>query len=156
HGIGLKAAAQRIEHAGGDITESESALGGFGAVDGDVKLGIIELLLDAKVGYARHLAELPDHPVGKLTVALNIGSLDLYVDGRRYAEVQDLADHVGGQEVKRRSGEFAIESAAQLPDMIGCYAVLFLKRNQYVGVGRSDRSRCAVHIVDVAIGHPDI
>src|SRR5262249_29169727 len=45
HGIGLKAAAQRIEHAGGDITESESALGGFGAVDGDVKLGIIELLL---------------------------------------------------------------------------------------------------------------
>src|SRR5215469_16644272 len=60
HRVGLKAAAQRIKHAGSNITWCEAALGCFGAINSYVKLRIIEFLLNPKVGYARDLAELGD------------------------------------------------------------------------------------------------
>ena len=44
----------------------EAALRRLGAVHRDVKLRVVEILLDAQVGNAGHMAELLEHLVGDL------------------------------------------------------------------------------------------
>jgi len=102
---GLEAAAQRHQHAIGDITLGKAALRSLGAIYRDVQFGLIERLLDAKVGQARHLAELAQQPVREYPGRLDIVAFYLYIDGRRNAEVQDLRHHVGRQEIEGYAGK---------------------------------------------------
>src|SRR6266852_8690354 len=53
----LKAAAQRDQQAIGDVARREAALHCLGAVDLDVKSRVIEILLNARIGQAWHMAE---------------------------------------------------------------------------------------------------
>ena len=57
---------------------------------------VIEVLLDARVGDAGHLANLVQYLVGDLPIALDVGSFDLNIDRRRQAEVQNLRDDIRG------------------------------------------------------------
>ena len=56
---------------------------------------------------------LVEHLVGDCAVAFDVGAVDLDVDRRGQAEVEDLGDDVGGQEVERRAGKFARQLLAQ-------------------------------------------
>ena len=49
--------------------------------------------------------------VGDLAIACDVGAFDLNVDGRGQAEVQDLGDDVGRQEVERGAGKLARQLA---------------------------------------------
>ena len=51
--------------------------------------------------------------VGDFAIAGDVCAFDLDVDGRGQAEVEDLGDDIGGQEVEGDAGEFAGKSFAQ-------------------------------------------
>src|SRR5258708_11366566 len=97
----LKAAAQRDQQTIGDVARREPALCGLGAVYLDVKSRVIEILLNARIGQAWHMAKLPQQLVGELAIPVQVRSLDLDIDGRRRPEVQNLRDHIGGRGEKR-------------------------------------------------------
>ncbi len=70
--------------------------------------------MDVHVHGSRHLAQLAGDLVGNLVVLVHVApSGDLHVDGRGQAEVEDLADDVGGLEVevhaRELGGQFAPE-----------------------------------------------
>ena len=56
------------------------------------------------------VAQPPRHLVRLLKVA----ALDLHVDGRRQAEVEHLADDVGGLEVEAGAGEIAAPGRSRM------------------------------------------
>src|SRR5207244_8319256 len=87
---GLEAAAQRDEQAAGEVPGGEAALSGLRAVDGDIELRIVEALMDSKVDEPPHLTQLVQHLVGDPAIALDVRALDLDVDRRGQAEVDDL------------------------------------------------------------------
>ena len=73
----------------------------FGAIDREVDLGLIEELVNAKIDGARNSAQLAEQVDREHPVRLDIRAGNLNVDGRRQSEVENLADHVGGQEDRR-------------------------------------------------------
>ncbi len=113
HGRGLEAAAERIEQTAGNIGLGVARLHGFGAIDIYVEAGIIEGLLNAGVGNAGHAAKLVENLISHATVGLDIGAFDLHIDRRREAEVEDLGDDVGGQEIEGHAGKFLGQRLAQ-------------------------------------------
>ena len=92
----LKASAQRHQQAAGDVALGEAAAGCFRAVHVDMEFRVIEVLLNARVDDTRYLAYLVQYLVGDLSIALDVGALDLNIDGRGQAKVQNLSDDVGG------------------------------------------------------------
>src|SRR5439155_22390012 len=115
---GLEAAGQRDEQAVGEVPGGEAALSRLRAVDLDVELRIVEALVDAKVDQPPYLTQLVQHLVGDSTIALDVRALDLDVDRRGQAEVDDLRDDVGGQEVEGHAGELRRELLPQGPDIV--------------------------------------
>ena len=83
------------------------------------QLRVVEVLLDAQVDEPGHLPQLGQQSVAR-PARLPSRSLpvDLHVDRRRQAEVQDLADDVGGQEenVDARETPAAAARAARARD----------------------------------------
>ena len=80
------------------------------AVDVDIERRQRGRLLDARIGDARDMADLRQQLVGVGEVRAEIVAADLQIDRRRRAEIQDLADDIGGQ---KREGH-ARETARQL------------------------------------------
>jgi len=108
HGGDLEAAAERVEHAVGDVAFGEAGLRGFGAVDGDFVLRVIERLLHVRVGDAggpggvrRGFCRLR----GDSLPCPNLRSECPRERGR--AEIQDLGGDVGGEKIKSGAGEIA-------------------------------------------------
>src|SRR5581483_6574198 len=125
-GRGLKAPAERHQLTAGNVSLREPAAGRLGAVYIDVERRIVEILLDARIGDARHLAHVAQDLVGDAPVGLDVGAFDLNIDGRGENEVQDLREQVCRQEIERDAGKFAGQSRAQLADIIRGGAVGFL------------------------------
>jgi hypothetical protein len=111
-------------------------------------------LLYAQVDEARHLAKLSQDPVRQLAVALDVRALELNVDRRRQAEVQDLGDDIRRHEVKRGPGERARQGLAQLPDIVGRGTVIGLESDQYVGVACADGAGRVAYEIERGIGSP--
>ncbi len=78
------------------------------------------------------------------------------IDGRRQTKVQHLSDDVRGQEVKGRAGVFSGQRLSQALNIVRCRVVVFLERDQNIGVARSYESRCAVHEIDGAVRQSDV
>ena len=114
HRRGLEAAAQGVQHAVRDVALGQPVLLRLGAVDGDLEVRIVERLLDARIDDARHLAHLLENLVGDLAVAVDVGAVDLDVDRRRQAEIQDLGHDVRGQEIERDAGKLCATSPARI------------------------------------------
>ncbi len=72
-----------------------------------MQLGLIEGLLDAQIGDAGNAAHLVHDAVGQVAVGVHVLADDLHVDGRRKAEIENLADDIVGQEIEVRAGKFA-------------------------------------------------
>ena len=104
-GVDLEAAAQGVEDAVRDVALGEARLLRLGAVDRDLEVGIVERLLDAGIDDAGHVAHLVQDAVGDAAIALDVGAVDLDVDRRGQAEIQDLGDDVRGQEVEGDAGK---------------------------------------------------
>ena len=85
----------------------------------DVEHGVVVGLLEAEVDEAGDGAKLVEHVAGDGAVACVVGAVDLDVDGRGQAEVEDLRDDVGGQEVEGGAGELARQAFAQGADVVG-------------------------------------
>src|SRR6202011_3773786 len=81
---------------------------------------------------------------------------DLKIDRRGHAEIEDLADHVGGQEGEGSIREHARQPLAHGPDVIGRRCVVRLEADENVGVLDADRPRIAVGHVDTADAQPDV
>ena len=135
-GRDLKTSAQRNQQAVGDIARRVAALRGFGAVDRDVKLRVIEILLDARVGHAGHVANLFQDVIRNRAIRLDIGAVDLNIHRRRQSEIQNLRDDVGREKIKRHAGKFGGQILAQVADVIRSGMVVFVKRDENVRVGR--------------------
>ncbi len=75
------------------------------AVEIDFQRRILELLLDARVGDARNMADLRKQLVGEGAAGVEVGAGDLDVERRRRAEIEDLADDIGGKERESRARE---------------------------------------------------
>ena len=153
---GLKTAAQRNQRAVGDIVLRVPALFGLGAIDGDVDLGLIERLVHPQIGGAGNGLELIEKIDRELAVGFDIGAAHLNVDGRGQAEIEDLADDIGGHEVKRDARKFARQAFAQLADILAGGPVAFGQRNQNVRIHGADRLRGAVGHVDGAVRQADV
>ncbi len=135
----------------------EPALGRLGAVDRDVELRVVEVLLDAQVDQAGHLAELVQHLVGDPAIALDVGALDLHVDRRGQAEVEDLRDDVGGQEVEGHAGKLLRQRSAAAPGRSRRWgdALAFSETRMSASAAPITPGR-AVHPVDGAVGQADV
>ena len=104
--IRLQAAGEVDLHVRRHVLLGQADLAGERAVDVHVQRRVVEDLLDARVGDSRHLFDLDGRssPRRRL-VFLALVADDLHVDGRRQAEIEDLADDVGRQEGEGGAGE---------------------------------------------------
>ena len=140
HGRDLKAAAQRVEHAGGNVLLGVPALRGLGAIHVHLKRGIVEGLLNAKVDEAGNLAQLAEHLVGLGLAGVRIVAFNLDVDGRGQSKVENLRGNVGGQRIKRGFGENAGQVIAQSAHIVCRWPVIRLERYQNVAIARAQRA----------------
>ena len=152
----MKASAERNQQTVGDVELRVAALDGLGAIDVHLNSRQIEELVDAQIHGAGHGAKLAEQIGGEGVVGGQVRTGNLDVDGRRQAEVQNLADDVGRQEVEGHAGKFARQLAAQLVDVEVRGPVAGLERDQDIGVHGADRRRIAVGHVDGAVRQPDV
>ena len=143
-GGGLEAAAERHQQALRHILLRQADGLGAGAVHIHRHVGIVEGLLDARVGRAGNIADLIEHALGQGAVAIEIRADDLNIDGRREAEVENLRDDVHRQHVERDAGILAGQHAAQLLDIGRGGMVILGQLHLDVGVRRADRRRGGV------------
>jgi len=66
------------------------------AVDVDIERRLPGRLLDARIGHAGNLADLRQQLVGVGIVRAEIVAAYLQIDRCRRAEIEDLADDIGG------------------------------------------------------------
>ncbi len=78
----------------------ESAFDGFGAIHVDLNSRLIEQLVHTQVHRAGHIPQLAQQPGGERMISDHIGAGHLNVDGRWQSEIENLADYIGGEEVK--------------------------------------------------------
>ena len=137
-GGGLEAAAEGHQQALRHILLRQADGLGAGAVHVHRHIGIVEGLLDARVGCAGNIADLIEHALGEGAVAVEVGADDLNIDGRREAEVENLGDDVHRQRVKSDAGILACQHVAQTLDIGRGGVVIFGELHLDVGVGRAD------------------
>ncbi len=125
------------------------------AVGDDTQLGLVEGLLDAQVHEPRHVAQLLQHLVREIPI-LRARADDLDVDGRRQAEVEDLADDVGRQERERRARELLRQHFAQRLDVVSGRPVILVQRDQHVRIAVADGAGVAVRDVDARHRQADV
>ena len=109
----LGAARQRRLNARRGVAFRQPDDAGEFAVEVDLEPGILELLLDARIGDARNMADLGEQLVREGAAGVEIDAGDLDVERRRRAEIEDLADDVGGQEREGRAGKRRRQFLAQ-------------------------------------------
>ena len=102
------------------------------------------------------MAKLPQQLVRELAIPVQIRSLDLDIDGRRRAEVQNLRDHVGGKKGEGRSRKLRSQSGAQGARGLGNRPMLFLQRHENIRVAGADQPGPAVDEVDRAVRQADV
>ncbi len=117
-GRDLSASGQRQQQVVGDVLLADTQLLRTGPIGAHSQLRLIEHLLHAQIDEARDVAQRRQQPVGDLAI-LRARPDDLDVDGRRHAEVEDLADDVRGKEGERRPWELPGQPSAQRADIVG-------------------------------------
>jgi hypothetical protein len=154
--VGLEAARQREQQVVGHLALGQPHILRAAAVDLDVELRIVEILLDAHVGNARHVADLRLQFLRERVVGCDVKSADLDINGRRGAEIQNLADDVGGQESEADAGIRLRQRCPQLTHIVRGRAMVFFQRDENVGIGGRGRRGVAVREVDAADRQADI
>ena len=89
-------------------------------------------------------------------VAFQIVSDDLNVDRSRQSEIQNLADHVSGQESERNPRKLFWQCQAKLVNVVVRGMVIGGQGHKDVGVRCPDRRGIAVREIDAAVGQADV
>src|SRR5581483_1556617 len=84
------------------------------------------------------------------------GSADLQINRRGRAEIENLADYIGGQERERYAREALRQLLAQHPDIVCGRLVVFVQLDLNVAVLGAERAAGVVGHVDAAAGQADI
>ncbi len=129
---------------------------GFGAVDGDFVLRVIERLLHVRVGDAGDLAEFGEDFVGYAAIPFRVRTFDLNVHGSGKAEIQDLGGDVGGEKIKSGAGKLRGQLFAELAHVGGGGVMIFVQRDEDVRITGADEAGGAVHVVDGAVRQADV
>ena len=79
----------------------ETKLFCFRAFDSEAQIRLIEGLLNPQIRRSGNVSHLLEQCIGIEPVSLQVVSHDLNVDGSRQSKIQNLRDHVGGQESER-------------------------------------------------------
>jgi len=112
---------------------------GAGAVHVHGYIGLVEGLLNARIGSAGDIANLIEHALGQGAVAVQVHADDLNIDGRGAAEVENLGDDVHRQHIKRDAGVLAVEHGAQALDVLLGGMVVGAQLHLDIRVGRAHR-----------------
>ncbi len=86
------------------------------------------------------MAQLLEHRVGDLAIARDVGALELHVDRRRQAEVQNLGHDVRRQKVEDDAGKIARQALPQRGDVVRGGAVVFFQRDEDVCIAGADQA----------------
>ena len=144
----LAGAGQVDDQAVGHVGGGHAGVLGARAVDIDVDRRLPGRLLDARIGHAGDMADLRQELVGVGIVRAEIVAADLQIDRRRRAEIEDLADDIGGQKREGHAGETARQLIAQATDVAGGRRVPLVERDLDVSVRLADRAGVVVDRVD--------
>jgi hypothetical protein len=87
--------------------------------------------------------QLCQQPVGNLAIASKVLTFNLDVDRSRQTEVQNLGHDVRRQKVEDRTRKCSGQALAQRGDVIRRWMMVFLQRDQDVGIARAPDSEVA-------------
>src|SRR5258708_35847670 len=90
----------------GSTTPIVDTLCRLGTINGYIEFRVIKRLLYARIGDTGYALDFLQHPCGNFAVPVDIGALDLDIDGRRQTTAQNLGDDVRREEVERRAWIF--------------------------------------------------
>ncbi len=108
-----RTAAERDEHAAGDVALGEAELRGFDAVDVQLQLGLGDNLVNMHVGRAGYTGDFFREAASDLVIGLRVAADHLKIDGRRKSEIDDLAGDVCRLKEERHVRKVLAQSLAQ-------------------------------------------
>src|SRR5882757_134843 len=117
---------------------------------------LIEWLLDSRVGNPGNVLDSFEQRIRIGLIARQIIAGYLNVDRSGQPEVQNLADHVGGQERKRHAGKLFGQADTQVMNVLSRFMVIDRESYENIGIRRAHCSRVVVGDVDAAVCKPDI
>jgi hypothetical protein len=137
----LEAAAQGHQEAAGHVLLRQADHLGASAVHVHGEPGIVERLLNARIGDAGNIANFIEHALGQGAIAVEVRAHDLNIDGRGEAEVQNLGHDVHWKHIEGDAGVLAGQHRAQALDVSRGGVVIGGQLHLNVGVGRPDGRR---------------
>ena len=152
----LARSRQRGGQRRGDILLGQPHLGDAGAVSLETQFRLADGLLHARIGNAGHTAQLAQDAIAESGGLVQIVAGDLYVNRGRGAEIQNLADNIGGREGECHAGKIARQFLAQPPHIVGGGPVAFLQRDQDIAVAGADGAGIVIGDIGRAGGKTDI
>ena len=108
------------------------------------------------IDQARHLRHALLNLTRQRPIPVPVASLDLHVDLRGDAEIQDLGDHIGGLEIEQYVGKGLGEREAQLLDVVRRRRMALLQGDQDLAVVDADGRSIGEGEVIGALRQPDI
>ena len=141
-GLQQRGAGERRQQARGDLLLRDAELQGLGAIDVDLEGRIVLRLGNAEIADARESVRISLLQAQRdVVVGVQIVAVDLRIDRRGQAEIEHLADDVGGLKIHGDVGKLGGQQFADLLLVAGGRLMVGLELDQQVGVLRPDRSR---------------
>src|SRR5258708_29231077 len=120
-----------------DVMGGETKLFRLRALDPEAEIRLIERLLDPEIGCSWDISHFRQHDIRVAPVRFQVIAYDLNVDGCGQSKIENLPDHVGGQESERNARELFREGQTKLMNVIVRGMVLDGQRYKEVGVQTS-------------------
>src|SRR6202051_1045855 len=98
---------------------AETKLFSLRAFDPEAQIRLIERLLDPQIRRSCNTSHLRQHCIRIEPVPCQVISHDLNVDRGWQSKIQNLADHVGGQESERNAWELFRQCQSKLMNIVG-------------------------------------
>src|SRR5260370_26568693 len=112
----------------------ETKLFSLRAFDTEAEIGLVERLLDPKIGGSWDISHFREHDIRVAPVPFQVVSDDLNVDGGGQSKIENLSNHVGGQESERNARELFGECQTKLMNVVVRGMVLDGQRHKNVRV----------------------
>src|ERR1700687_6239607 len=134
----------------------ETKLFSLRAFDPQAEIGLIEWLLDPKIGGSGDISHFREQGVRVAPVCFQIVSDDLNIKRGGQSEIENLPDHVGGQESERNARELFRKRQTKLVNVVGGRMMLDGQTHKNVGVRAAHRRGIAVGEIDTAVGQANV
>ena len=150
-------AAQRDQHAAGNIALRQTQLRGLHAIHIQEDFRLVNHLVNMDVGSSRNARNPLRKLLGDPVVGFRVPPDDLQVDRSREPEAQNLSRDIGRLEEERHVREFFAQALPQQDFVIpGRAMFLFLERNQDFTVSAGDGGNVSLRDAGPAVRNPDV